>query len=73
MHPRPLTLPSPPMGRGTRVKGERQGETTGKIQPLFVLKKEVKIKSRVHPEVILAWEKPRMIAAFRAAGVRLTG
>ena len=60
---------------GKRViqKGERQGETTGKIQPLFVLKKEVKIKSRVHPEVILAWEKPRMIAAFRAAGVRLTG
>ena len=52
--------------QGMRLKG-------GGIVPLFLMVKKVQIKSRVHPEVILAWEKPRMIAAFRAVGVRLTG
>jgi hypothetical protein len=60
---------------GKRVvqKGAHAGETRGKIVPLFLMVKQVKIKSRVHPEVILAWEKPRMIAAFAQIGIKLKG
>jgi hypothetical protein len=37
------------------------------------LKKQVQVKTRVHPEMILAWEKPRLIAAFLQIGIRLKG
>jgi hypothetical protein len=59
-------------GKRIAQKGAHAGETRGDVVPLFVLKKEVKVKARVHPETILAWEKPRMIAAFQKIGVKLT-
>jgi hypothetical protein len=58
-------------GKRVAQKGAHAGEARGDVVPLFVLKKQVQIKSRVHPEVILAWEKPRMIKAFRDIGIRL--
>jgi hypothetical protein len=60
-------------GKRVAQKGAHAGEARGDVVPLFVLKKQVQIKSRVHPEVILAWEKPRMIAAFAQIGIRLKG
>lgn len=59
-------------GKRVAQKGKHAGQTRGDVVPLFVLKKEVKIRARVHPETILAWEKPRMIAAFQKIGVKLT-
>ena len=60
---------------GKRIvqKGKGAGQMRGEVVPLFLLVKQVKIKSRVHPEEILAWEKPKMIAAFRNIGVNLKG
>lgn len=60
-------------GKKIAQKGAGAGQTRGDIVPLFLLVKQVKIKSRVHPEEILAWEKPKMIAAFREIGIRLKG
>jgi hypothetical protein len=65
---------------GKRVKwkksGGRSGAATGTTDkffvPLFLLVKQVQVKARVHPEEILAWEMPRMIEAFRAAGMELS-
>jgi hypothetical protein len=60
-------------GKKVTQKGKSAGQTRGGIVPLFLLIKQVKIKARVHPEEILAYEKPRMIAAFRGIGIRLRG
>ncbi len=60
-------------GKRVAQKGAHAGQTRGGITPLFLMVKQVKIKSRVHPEEILAWEKPKLIAAFRNIGIRLTG
>jgi hypothetical protein len=50
-------------GKRVAQKGAHAGEARGKVVPLFVLKKQVQIKARVHPEAILAWEKPRLKGA----------
>jgi len=60
-------------GKRVAQKGAHAGEARGAVVPLFVLKKQIQIKARVHPETILAWEKPRMIAAFAQIGIRLKG
>jgi hypothetical protein len=60
-------------GKRVAQKGKGAGRTRGEIVPLFLLVKQVKIKARIHPEEILAWEKPKMIAAFRNIGVNLKG
>lgn len=60
-------------GKKVAQKGARAGQTRGDITPLFLLVKQVKIRARIHPEEILAWEKPKMIAAFRKIGVNLRG
>jgi hypothetical protein len=60
-------------GKKVAQKGAKAGQTRGDVVPLFLLVKQVKIKARVHPEEILAWEKPKMIAAFRNIGVNLRG
>jgi hypothetical protein len=67
-------------GKMSYTKGKKAGQLKqgmrlagGGIVPLFLLVKQVKIKSRIHPEEILAWEKPKMIAAFRNIGVNLRG
>jgi hypothetical protein len=60
---------------GKRIvqKGKSAGQMRGDIIPLFLLVKQVKIKARIHPEEIVAWEKPKMIAAFAQIGIRLRG
>jgi hypothetical protein len=60
-------------GKRIAQKGAKAGQARGNIVPLFLLVKQVKIKARIHPEEILAWEKPKMIAAFRNIGVNLKG
>lgn len=60
-------------GKQVAQKGKQAGQARGNVVPLFVMKKEVKVRARVHPETILAWEKPRMIAAFQRIGVNLRG
>ena len=58
---------------GTASKSLGPKQARGQAVPLFLLVKQVKIKARIHPEEILAWEKPKMIAAFRNIGVNLKG
>jgi hypothetical protein len=60
-------------GKRIAMKGKHTGEARGNIVPLFLLVKQVKIKSRIHPEEIVAWEKPKMIAAFQRIGITLKG
>jgi len=60
-------------GKKVAQKGAKAGQMRGDVVPLFLLVKQVKIKTRIHPEEILAWEKPKMIAAFRNVGVNLRG
>jgi hypothetical protein len=60
-------------GKRVAQKGAHAGEARGAVVPLFVLKKQVQIKARVHPETILAWEKPKLIAAFKQIGINLKG
>lgn len=52
-------------------KGKRTGELRREIVPLFVLKKQVKIKARVHPEELIAWVKPKMIEDFVKKGIEV--
>ncbi len=42
-------------------KGAKAGQTTGDIVPLFLLKKEVKIDTRIHPESIIKRGKEKFI------------
>lgn len=58
-------------GRRVVQKGAKSGMTAGKIVPLFVLKKEVKVKTRVFPERILAWSKRELLSEFDDIGVSL--
>jgi hypothetical protein len=60
-------------GKRVAQKGAHAGEARGNVVPLFLLVKQVKIKSRIHPEEIIVWEKPKMIGAFAQIGIRLKG
>lgn len=52
-------------GQGTYAKGQKTGEAKGKITPLFLLKKSVRVKARIHPEDILPWVRRRILADLR--------
>jgi hypothetical protein len=41
------------------------GKTQGKIVPLFILKKEVKVKARLHPSDMFAWLQPKIVDSIR--------
>jgi hypothetical protein len=58
-------------GKLKSTRGPSAGAVQGEIVPLFLLVKQVKIKSRVFPEEILKWEMPRMIKAFMRIGIEL--
>lgn len=67
-------------GKAAYSKGAKTGQLKqgaklagGGIVPLFLMVKQVRIRARVHPEAILAWEKPKMIAAFKKININLTG
>ncbi len=53
------------------MKGKKTGELQGNIIPLFVLKKQVKVKARIHPEDLIAWIGPKMIADFKEKGIEV--
>lgn len=52
------------------TKGANIGAYRGDIVPLFILKKKVKIKTRVHPEIFLKWSKDQLTKDFREKGVK---
>lgn len=60
-------------GRRTVQKGKHAGETRGDIVPLFLLVKQIRVKTRVHPETILAFERPHLVGAFQKIGIKLRG
>jgi hypothetical protein len=45
-------------GKLKYLKGQRAGETRGSIVPLFILKKEVKVKARITIEDLIKWIEP---------------
>ena len=59
-------------GRKVIQKGAKSGMLAGKIIPLFVLVKQVKVKTRVFPGKILAWSKEHLIEDFKKIGTKLT-
>ena len=48
-------------GYKKRQKGKRAGSTYGKLVPLFVLKKQVKIKARIPPKALIKFIRPKII------------
>lgn len=54
------------------TKGANIGKYRGKLVPLFILKKKVKIKTRVHREVFLKWSKDQLTRDFREKGVKVS-
>lgn len=51
------------------TKGENIGAYRGEIIPLFVLKKKVKVKARIHPEDFLKWSKEQLVKDFKKKGI----
>jgi len=58
-------------GKRKIMSGKKAGELRGKITPLFLLLKSVRIKARVHPEELIAWIKPKMIEDFLKGGIEV--
>jgi hypothetical protein len=57
---------------GTRVKGLSVMKMGRDVVPLFLLKKEVKIPARIHPEDIVGWIAPKLIKEFKDKGIEVT-
>jgi len=53
------------------MSGKKAGELRGKITPLFLLLKSVRVKARIHPEDIKAWIRPKLIQDFIDHGVKV--
>lgn len=51
------------------TKGAKSGKHRGDIIPLFILKKNVKIKARVHPEDFLKWSKDELVKDLKKKGI----
>lgn len=58
-------------GKQRVSKGANIGETRGEIIPLFLLKKEVKVKSRIHPKEIMAMAKKLMVEDLKSKGIKV--
>lgn len=56
---------------GVAVKGLAIRRIRSQIVPLFVLKEQVKIKARIHPEDLIAWIKPKVIEDFAKKGIEV--
>ena len=52
-------------GKLAYQKGKRAGQTHGDIVPLFVLKKEVKVKARLHPKDMFEWVQPKIVSEIK--------
>ena len=49
-------------GQKRGQRGKSAGQLSGKVTPLFVLKKSVTIPARVHPEELIVWIRKRIVA-----------
>jgi len=58
-------------GQSKVMKGKRTGEFKSQVIPLFLLRKQVKIKARIHPEDLVAWIKPKVIEDFIKKGIEV--
>ena len=58
-------------GKRKIMSGKKAGELRGKITPLFLLLKSVRVKARIHPEDIKAWIRPKLIQDFIDHGVKV--
>ncbi len=52
------------------TKGGRLGEFRGDVTPLFLLKKQVKIKARVHRELFFKWSAKQLSQDFAKKGIK---
>lgn len=52
-------------GQRMTMKGKNAGKIRGNIIPLFVLKKQVRIRTRIHPKDIMKWIRPRLDAEIK--------
>ena len=59
------------MGQNTYAKGQNVGKAHGKVVPLFLMVKQVKIKARVHPEQIPKYITPRITKDLIAGGLKI--
>jgi hypothetical protein len=60
-------------GRLAYQKGTKQGQLKGGIVPLFILKKQVTVKTRIDPKEILDRSTPKIIRDLREKGMRIRG
>jgi len=56
-------------GKRKVQRGASAGAVRGDVVPLFLLVKKVKIRTRVHPENIIGYAKPRLIRALQKVGL----
>jgi len=56
---------------GTAVKGLAIRKISSNVVPLFLLKKQVKVKARIHPEDLIAWIRPKVITDFKEMGIEV--
>jgi hypothetical protein len=59
-------------GRLKVTKGPRVGQLRQNIVPLFLLKKQVTIKARIHPEELISWVQPQVREDFINEGWQVT-
>lgn len=55
------------------TKGPKIGKYTKQLIPLFILKKQVKIPSRVHPEIFLPWIEKQIVNDLKKEGFKSSG
>jgi len=56
-------------GKGTYQKGAKAGEAKGKLTPLFILKKQVRIPYRIHPIDLFKWFAEKFANSIREEGL----
>jgi len=57
-------------GKQRYMKGKRIGQLRSQIIPLFLLKKSVTIRARIHPEDILSWIAPKVRESLISQGIQ---
>jgi hypothetical protein len=58
-------------GKKIVQKGAKAGQARGNIVPLFLLVKQVRVPTRVHPEEILKWSRTHLTDDFKQIGIKL--
>ena len=60
-------------GRLRFAGGKRMGQLRSRIVPLFLLKKQIQVRARIHPEDILNRIRPRLLESFQKKGFSTEG